>query len=407
MISEWKEVSIGEIGRIITGNTPPRKNTDFFGNKYIWIKPTDIKKESRYVISPEEKFSKLAFKKYNKSLLPPLTTCVVTIGTIGEKICLTKEPSFTNQAINAVIPNELEYDPKFVYYLLKYNLPKVAQRNSGTASGRQNVSKSNFASIKVKVPIDKQTQKKISSILSSFDDLIEINERKIELLKELAQGIFDEWVDSPPKSNGEAASLSNGRSASEFLVKKVKDIAIFKKGKKSDRVYLSKRVNTVPYILIDGLRNGKFEFTDDKSNFAKNDDIIMVMDGDSSGEVFIGQSGFIGSTLGYYRIIDENVSPYLLFYFLKSKYPSISRNNVGSAIPHANKDYISGLQIFLLPKKLNDTFDRYMRRIHEDICLLIEKNSLLRETNKSLLSKLISGEIDNSLLIEKVKMEFE
>ena len=48
---------------------------------------------------------------------------------------------FINQAMNAIIPNE-NFDNEYVYYAVKNILPNIKMLDSGTASGRENVSKS-------------------------------------------------------------------------------------------------------------------------------------------------------------------------------------------------------------------------------------------------------------------------
>ena len=85
------------------------------------------------------------------------------------------------------------YMIRYIFYLLKYNLPQVKNLSSGTASGRENVSKSSFSNIKVELIKDLPTQKKIASILSAYDDLIENNNQRIQLLEEMAEEIYKEW----------------------------------------------------------------------------------------------------------------------------------------------------------------------------------------------------------------------
>lgn len=189
----WKEICIGDIGEVITGNTPPKKNPEYYGDAYKFIKPTDMEIGQRYTPITEECYSFEGYKKYQKSLIPPLSTCVVTIGSIGKKITMTEEPSFVNQAVNAVIPNQTKYDPHFVFYALKNILPKVKNADTGASSGRENVSKSNFCSLTLEVPEDLDTQRKIGKKLGSLDDLIENNLKRIKLLEEAAQNIYKEW----------------------------------------------------------------------------------------------------------------------------------------------------------------------------------------------------------------------
>lgn len=191
-MSEWKEITIGDLGRVVTGNTPPKKDPDNYNGVYPFIKPTDMTIGLRHVEEWEENYSEKAYQKYKNSYIPPGSTGVVTIGTVGEKIFQSDRWCFTNQSVNVVIPNRSKYDPDFIYHLLKLNLPKVENANPGTASGRHHVSKSNFCAIKVKAP-DLSSQKKIASILSAYDDLIENNLKRIKLLEEKAQLTYEEW----------------------------------------------------------------------------------------------------------------------------------------------------------------------------------------------------------------------
>lgn len=183
---KWEKVEIGQLGEIITGNTPPRKNPELYGDYIPFIKPTDMEIDRRYTPDPEECYSELGFEKYRKSLIPKGSTCVVTIGSIGKKMTQACCDCFINQAVNAIIPNN-NYNKDFVYYLLKNNLDSVKGLDSGTSSGRENVSKSAFSSIKVKVIKHIPTQRRIASILSAYDDLIENNLKRIKLLEEKAQ----------------------------------------------------------------------------------------------------------------------------------------------------------------------------------------------------------------------------
>lgn len=193
MIDGWKQKTIGDLGQVVTGNTPPKKDPENYGGEYPFIKPTDMDIDRRHVTEWEENYSEKAFKRYHRSYIPPKATGVVTIGTVGEKIFQADKWCFTNQSVNVVIPNEELYDPDFVYFLLKVNLPKVLNANPGTASGRHHVSKSNFCAIKILVPESKETQRKIASILSAYDDLIENNLKRIKLLEEKAQLTYEEW----------------------------------------------------------------------------------------------------------------------------------------------------------------------------------------------------------------------
>jgi type I restriction enzyme S subunit len=190
-MAELIKCQIKNLGRVVTGHTPPTGERSFYGNLYPLIKPTDMRVDERYIGDTDESLSDVGYRKFRPYLLPPTTTCVVTIGTIG-KLCLTKEPSFCNQAVNAILVDEERHDPLYVYYLMKLTVPRVKALSSGTTSGRENVSKGVFESIEVSVhPLPEQ--RKIGALLSAYSGLIENNIRRIQILERTAQMLYREW----------------------------------------------------------------------------------------------------------------------------------------------------------------------------------------------------------------------
>ena len=129
-----KTVTIGDLGTIITGNTPPRSHPELYGKHTPFIKATDISETEKYTYTPEEYYSEEGYNKYKKSLIPKGSTCVVTIGSIGKKMTMAHCDLFINQAMNAIIPNA-NFDKEFVYYAVKNVLPNIKSLDSGTASG--------------------------------------------------------------------------------------------------------------------------------------------------------------------------------------------------------------------------------------------------------------------------------
>ena len=185
-------MTIGELGSIITGNTPPRNNPELYGKYTPFIKATDISKTEKYTYNPEEYYSEEGHNKYIKSLIPKGSTCVVTIGSIGKKMTMAHCDLFINQAMNAIIPNE-NFDNEYVYYAVKNILPNIKMLDSGTASGRENVSKSAFSKMQILIEDNIITQRRIAEILSRYDSLIENYQKQIKLLEESAQRLYKEW----------------------------------------------------------------------------------------------------------------------------------------------------------------------------------------------------------------------
>lgn len=85
-------------------------------------------------------------------------------------------------------------DSDFVYYLSKSHYILASAVNSMVgASGRQRADLNFIKGLKIKVPKDIQDQQKLASILSRYDDLIEVNNRRIALLEASARELYKEW----------------------------------------------------------------------------------------------------------------------------------------------------------------------------------------------------------------------
>lgn len=85
-------------------------------------------------------------------------------------------------------------DNEFIYYLSKSNLVRDTAVNSMTgASGRQRADLKALKKLKIKVPSSVKHQQRIASILYAYDDLIEVNNKRIELLEQSARELYKEW----------------------------------------------------------------------------------------------------------------------------------------------------------------------------------------------------------------------
>jgi type I restriction enzyme S subunit len=105
-------------------------------------------------------------------------------------MCLTKEPTLTNQQINSLIVDHSRVVPRWAFYTLKAMREEITAIASGSATPI--INKTSFGNIRLSVP-PLATQRRIASILGAYDDLIEVNRRRIAVLEEMARGLFEEW----------------------------------------------------------------------------------------------------------------------------------------------------------------------------------------------------------------------
>lgn len=188
-MTAWQTVRIDQMGRIVTGKTPPSEHPDEFGDVYPFITPSDIPSTQKH-IETERYLSERGMESFKRIQLPRKSVCVVCIGATVGKTCMTSKPSTSNQQINSIIPFKGKSDPDFVYYISTTLKDSLVAFAGGAATPI--INKSTFSSIKLLVP-QFEEQKKIAAILSAYDDLIENNRRRIALLEKMAEEIYREW----------------------------------------------------------------------------------------------------------------------------------------------------------------------------------------------------------------------
>ena len=193
--SEWVKRRIGDLGRVVTGKTPPTAEKSNFGGPYPFITIPDLDGRVR-IDSTKRTLSDKGATVLRTCLLPPgsvLMSCIATIGRCG----ITTQPSFTNQQINSVIPGK-DMDARFLYYVFTQLGHKLDSAGGG-GSVYTNVSKSRFSDIEVVIPTDLTEQRTIAHILGTLDDKIELNRRINGTLEAMVQALFKSWfVDFDP-----------------------------------------------------------------------------------------------------------------------------------------------------------------------------------------------------------------
>lgn len=187
-MSGWRTYRIAELGRVVTGKTPPSSQPELFDGTIPFITPSDMSFDHRH-ISTERSVS-ADWDSKQRTLLPEGAVCVVCIGATIGKICMSGKPSQTNQQINSVIVDQARFDQGFVYYGLRTKAVELMARAAGAATPI--INKTAFSEVEIDAP-SLETQRRIASILGAYDDLIEVNRRRIAVLEEMARGLFEEW----------------------------------------------------------------------------------------------------------------------------------------------------------------------------------------------------------------------
>lgn len=171
-MDNWKKCTIADIGTVVGGATPSTTDPNNYNDGQIaWITPKDLSNhKSRFISHGERNITECGLKSCSTQLLPKNSILFTSRAPIGY-VAIAANEVCTNQGFKSVIPNE-NTDYMFLYYLLLYNKDLIESMGSGTTF--KEVSGKTMQQIPVQVPPFEE-QKRISKILSSIDDKIELN----------------------------------------------------------------------------------------------------------------------------------------------------------------------------------------------------------------------------------------
>jgi type I restriction enzyme S subunit len=198
-MSEWQEYTLGDIVDIKHGYA-------FRGEFFSETPTTDILvTPGNFKIGGGFKSSKL---KYYNGVIPNdyILSCgdiIVTMtdlskqaDTLGYSAKVPNDPEKTflhNQRIGLLKFKDKSFDKDFIYWLLRAEHYQKFVAGSATGATVKHSSPSRIRAFKFKAPTSNVLRKKISKILSNYDDLIENNLKRIKILEESARLTYEEW----------------------------------------------------------------------------------------------------------------------------------------------------------------------------------------------------------------------
>jgi type I restriction enzyme S subunit len=404
-----QRIRIADLGRVVTGRTPPTKQPELYGSSYPFITPTDIGDGSRYV-EPARFISERGKDKHSSAMLPPNAVCFTCIASIG-KICMTRQFSLTNQQINSVVVEQAKYDPQYVFYLLRTETERIKSIASGVATPI--IHKSAFSEIEVEVP-PPPTQRKIAAILSAYDDLIENNLQRIKILEEMAQNFYREWfvrfrfpghqhacfTDSPLGRIPEGWQFQR----LDELCSAVLDGDWIETKDQGGEDYRLLQISNIG--LGDFVETGKFRYVTQETfdrlrcTEIRPDDLLIARMPAPIGRGWLARKmpwrTITAVDVAIARPDSRRISPVFLVHFWNqpSTLAAIEKQSSGTTRLRITRRGLCAMPIPTPPLDLQEQFSAKARPMLDLCNILRDKNTSLRRTRDLLLPRLISGEVD-------------
>jgi type I restriction enzyme S subunit len=187
----WEMKSIQQFGAVITGKTPSKANTDFYGNDVPFVKTPDMH-GNMFILGTSDCLSTAGAESQANKTIPAGSICVSCIGTIGV-VSITTENCQTNQQINSVV---LVKTASREFLFLRLQDAKRTLENLGANGATMgNVNKGKFEAMEIVCPPDdllaryhRLVEPMFSEILSLFRQIQNLRRTRDVLLPRLLSG---------------------------------------------------------------------------------------------------------------------------------------------------------------------------------------------------------------------------
>jgi len=385
-------VTISDLGRIVTGKTPSTNNSSFFDGAYQFVTPSDLDWKTYYCRMTERTVTDDARKSYLNQFIPGNAVMVTCIGNTIGKCGLSSEGCMTNQQINSIVPNN-GIDPKFVYYLLVHNTDAIRAVGLGGGSATPILNKTSFSKIKLRVPPPHQWNN-IANILSAYDDLIENNRRRIQLLEQAARLLYKEWFVHLRFPGHEHAKIIDGLPEG-WERKPLGELADITMGQSPKSIYYNQDENGLPFhqgVTNFGVRFPSHEtYCTVQTRIAESGDILFSVRAPVGRINMTPDKIVIGRGLAAIRSICDQQN--FLFYALKNHFFKEDMMGGGAIFAAITKKDLYGVELMQPTDQLTAIFMEYVLPIDLQIMNLQQTIEKLAKARDILLPKLMNGEV--------------
>ena len=418
-------IRLGEVAKVISGYA--FKSAAFTNSGVPIIKIANIRvgdidlQDCQYVANDyieaiDEKYRVLA-----GDVLISLTGSQITqpnsvVGRVARQsrnapLCLLNQ-----RAGKVIIKNPLICDKTFVYYaLFRPETRQILASMGHGAASQANVSPSQVESLEIP-SLTIEHQRRIAEILSAYDDLIENNIARIQILGKMARQIFEEWFTRfrfPGHTDVKMIESEFGLIPYGWNVQPLGEILSALEAGSRPKGGIDPKERGVPSIGAENINGlGNYDFSKEKyvsrsfyeqmrRGKVKSEDVMLYKDGAYIGRKALFRDGYPHEECG----VNEHVfilrangivsQTYLYFWLdLPDMTSKIKATNANAAQPGINQVGVSSLPV-LIPSKV--VLDKFTENVEPCIAMLFnlaKKNAKLRATRDLLLPKLIAGDTD-------------
>ncbi len=399
----WKETTVSDLAEAFSGYAFASEDLVDNGIPVLKIGNIQNKEVSNTTDSFYDKEITSKLEKYilRKQDFLIAMTGAGSVGRVGKMRIIDKD-YLINQRV-AIVRSKDSINADFLYYYFTMPFVERYLYSLGIGAGQPNISAKDILKTKLEIP-DLNTQYKIASVLSAYDELIENNNKRIKILEQMAENLYKEWFVRFRFPNYENTEFENGIPKG-WEVKRLSEYGRIETGKTPSTEKPENYGEDIMFVKTPDMHGNIFvikteeylsqqgHLTQPKKLLPENS--IMVSCIGTAGVVAINY--YPSHTNQQINSIILNNEKYLewLYFTCKSLKGTIECfGATGATMTNLSKGKFEKLKVFNPPEKLIYAFNYNCKSIFEKIKYLLKENENLTKQRDLLLPRLMSGKLE-------------
>jgi type I restriction enzyme S subunit len=391
--------SLDQLGNLSRGRSRhrPRDAAHLYGGPYPFIQTGDVKHAGLYISEYQQTYSDAGLQQ--SRLWPAGTLCITIAANIADTAILGMDACFPDSVIG-FIADEKKADTRFVKYLFDATIQRhVKQFAQGAA--QDNLSQEKLLSIEFPVP-DVTEQKRIADVLSTYDDLIENNRRRIQLLEQAARLLYKEWFVHLRFPGHEHVNIKYGvpegwnkttiGNVSSFISRGITP----NYDDEAPGIVINQKCIRDQRVTMDVARRQSKEVTPNK--LVRYGDVLINSTGQGTlGRVAQFLEDIENCTVDSHIMIarpNEDMPVFLYGRQISSMEDYLASMGRGATNQtELSKDIVAELPYLQPPHILADQFESFAKDTADQVRNLTQQNTMLTKARDLLLPRMMSGEV--------------
>ena len=409
---------------IHSGGTPSTTIKEYWGGPYKWLSSGET--GQRFISDTVDTITERGINESSTKLAKRGSVVMACAGqgkTRGQTSYLLDD-MYVNQSVIVLNTNRKIVLPLYLFYDLTGRYEEL-RGGSDASSTRGSITTTSLKTLAFRYPAIRE-QEKIVSILYAYDNLIEVNNKRIKVLEQMAENLYKEWFVRFRFPGHETVGFTDsklGRIPNTFSIIKMQDAFDYYIGGGWGNDDIDEdfpveayviRGTDFPHVSRGDVSSCPLRYHK-KSNYdareLKADDVILEVSGGTAEQPVgrtllvsdsilrrLGNKVICASFCKLIRLRKEVISPVYYYYWMQYLYNTriIDRFQLQSTgiINFQFEYFLRKGEILLPPNDIINDFDAQVRFIHGEIAILAEQNEKLIQQRDLLLPRLMSGKLE-------------